>query len=158
MITIKVRGAKELERWLNSLPRGSKKVALPAYGEYLIGDGNHGLSHYPPRVEHGADNPYKWESERQRRAYFATNGFGGGIPYRRTGALGVSWIFETPGWDVWKGRIVNKVPYARYVMGDAQQKGHRADKWRKVEKVVKDNVRGALRAAQAAVNRWARTK
>lgn len=30
-------------------------------------------------------SPVKWDSERQRRAYYATNGFGGGIPYRRTG-------------------------------------------------------------------------
>lgn len=28
--------------------------------------------------------PVQWDSERQRRAYFATNGFGAGIPYRRT--------------------------------------------------------------------------
>lgn len=29
--------------------------------------------------------PIKWDSEKQRRAFFATNGFGKGIPYKRTG-------------------------------------------------------------------------
>ena len=29
--------------------------------------------------------PVKWDSEKQRRAFFATNGFGKGIPYKRTG-------------------------------------------------------------------------
>jgi hypothetical protein len=28
--------------------------------------------------------PIQWDSERQKRAYFATNGFGAGIPYQRT--------------------------------------------------------------------------
>lgn len=37
--------------------------------------------------------PIRWTSERQRRAYFATKGFGRGIPTRRTGAL-------SKGWDV----------------------------------------------------------
>lgn len=35
--------------------------------------------------------PIQWTSERQRRAYFATDGFGHGIPYRRTGRLVSAW-------------------------------------------------------------------
>jgi hypothetical protein len=31
----------------------------------------------------GRPYPLPWTSERQRRAFFATNGFGGGIPHRR---------------------------------------------------------------------------
>lgn len=31
--------------------------------------------------------PIDWDSERQKRAFFATNGFGAGIPYRRTHAM-----------------------------------------------------------------------
>ena len=30
--------------------------------------------------------PIQWDSERQRRAFFATDGFGRGIPTERTGA------------------------------------------------------------------------
>jgi len=32
------------------------------------------------------DYPVTWDSEKQRKAFFATNGFGHGIPYERTGA------------------------------------------------------------------------
>jgi hypothetical protein len=32
-------------------------------------------------------HPIQWDSERQRRAFFATNGFGQGIPYQRTGRM-----------------------------------------------------------------------
>lgn len=38
--------------------------------------------------------PIQWTSEKQRRAFFATDGFGGGIPYRRTGKLAKAWIAE----------------------------------------------------------------
>ena len=31
--------------------------------------------------------PIQWDTERQRRAFFATNGFGQGIPYKRTHAM-----------------------------------------------------------------------
>ena len=41
------------------------------------------LRQYPGPVK----RPFRWASERQRRAFFATNGFGHGIPYVRTNAL-----------------------------------------------------------------------
>lgn len=38
--------------------------------------------------------PIQWDSERQRRAFFATDGFGGGIPHRRTGEYENSFKIE----------------------------------------------------------------
>jgi hypothetical protein len=38
--------------------------------------------------------PVQWDSERQRRAFFATNGFGKGIPYRRTNRYRFGWREE----------------------------------------------------------------
>ncbi len=38
--------------------------------------------------------PIQWDSEKQRRAFFATNGFGNGIPYSRTGDL--AWTVSKP--------------------------------------------------------------
>jgi len=35
--------------------------------------------------------PIQWTTEKQRRAFFATDGFGGGIPTMRTGALADAW-------------------------------------------------------------------
>ncbi len=38
---------------------------------------------YTPPPPHFPRGQFPWKTERQRRAFFATNGFGGGIPYRR---------------------------------------------------------------------------
>jgi len=45
------------------------------------------LARPAPKVKY----PIAWTSERQRRAYFASNGFGHGIPYRRTGGATKAW-------------------------------------------------------------------
>lgn len=48
MISFGMRGIKELESAMRQMPYGVKKVALPAFSEYMIGDDSHGLKHYPP--------------------------------------------------------------------------------------------------------------
>lgn len=35
--------------------------------------------------------PVRWDSEKQRRAFFATNGFGKGIPHKRTHSYRKGW-------------------------------------------------------------------
>lgn len=66
--------------------------------------------------------PIPWTSDLQRRAFFATDGFGSGIPYERTDTLIKSWdaAFEfTPeggGFAVW-----NTDPKAPFVVGEFQQ-------------------------------------
>jgi hypothetical protein len=40
---------------------------------------------YPPAWVH-------WDSAKQKRAFFRTDGFGGGIPHRRTGKYESSWV------------------------------------------------------------------
>lgn len=68
--------------------------------------------------------PIAWTSERQRRAYFATRGFGKGIPYRRTGKLLRSWQFV----DLQNGiEVRNNAPYAAFVYG---RLGVRAGAWK----------------------------
>ncbi len=38
--------------------------------------------------------PVDWDSEKQRKAFFATDGFGRGIPYNRTGAYERGWTYS----------------------------------------------------------------
>ena len=154
-ITVNVRGIESLQAFLKTIPRGTIKSAIAAASEYLIGNERHGLSYYPARVQHGEGNPYQWQSEKQRRAYFATDGFGAGIPYRRTGDLGRGWEM-IPKQDGYQMQIVNRVPYADFVQGVIQQRGHYADKWRKARDIVSTNMKGALQAAQRAVDKWIR--
>lgn len=49
------------------------------------------LGRYPGAVKY----PIQWTSEKQRRAFFATDGFGSGIPYKRTNNLAKSWDVTT---------------------------------------------------------------
>jgi len=39
--------------------------------------------------------PVQWDSAKQRRAFFATNGFGKGIPYQRTFGSASAWQVQT---------------------------------------------------------------
>jgi len=151
MISFKIRGVEEINAFFKSLPRGTMKAAIAAFTEYLLGNDQHGLRHAPPRRTHGAGNPYKWQSDKQRKAYFASNGFGGGIPSRRTGAVNRGWQASV---DPYRKTVFNRLNYARYVMGARQQMGHAVDGWRKVAKVIADNMKGGMLRARQAVARW----
>jgi hypothetical protein len=155
IISFKVRGLEEVERFLKALPRGTMKVAIAAMSEYILGDDTHGLRHYPPRRSHGAGNPYRWQSEKQRRAFFATKGFGKGIPSRRSYELSRGWQQSV---DPYRKTLFNRVPYAKYVMGNQQQIGHTTDGWRKIGKVITDNVKGGMLRARQAVAKWIANK
>lgn len=100
----------------------------------------HDLEYTPPPPRY----PIQWQSERQRRAFFATNGFGGGIPYRRTGRVSKAWKFRIV---TDEGGIAftveNTAPYAPYVLGhlrpggrDPQQRMHKATGWKNMSPTI----------------------
>jgi len=154
---IRTHGLDGLVDFIKSLPRGIKIEAMRAAAEYFIGNSSHGLKHEPPRVRHDENNPYQWQSEKQRRAYFASDGFGGGIPYQRTGSMSDGWTYSnTSDWT--RVNIENNVTYTRYVVGETIQRGHVADGWRYYLDVIVSNFDGAIRAAQQAVDRFIKSK
>lgn len=153
-IKISMRGQKEIIDFLSILPRGVKIAAMSAYAEYLIGDESHGLKYNPPRVTHDADNPYLWQSEKQRRAFFATDGFGGGIPHERTGETTNAWTLQVKDSNWTSAKIVNDSPGAYWVQGEGQQRGHKADGWRRDVAIIASNAAGAMSKAIAAVQAW----
>jgi len=77
--------------------------------------------------------PIKWVSEKQRRAFFATNGFGGGIPHKRTGKYQAGWqLQELPGGY----KLLNNTNAAKHVGGNAKglyQSPIHAGRWNKLE-------------------------
>lgn len=153
-IKTSVRGLKEVKELMASLPRGIKLQAMEAIATYLIGNEQRGLAKAPERVQHDAGNPYQWQSEKQRRAFFATDGFGGGIPYKRTGNLSAGWVYSSTDSNWTSVKIENIESYSGFVMGDQQQRGHAADKWRKFADVISTNLTGAIRSAQRRVDEW----
>lgn len=74
--------------------------------------------------------PIEWASDKQRRAFFATDGFGHGIPYVRTGHYTHSWHVRGEYGDGFGGIVVfNDADYAVYVGGQHQQPFHRNTGW-----------------------------
>ena len=63
--------------------------------------------------------PIHWDSEKQKRAYFASNGFGEGIPYRRKGTTERAWQLQKldDGY-----RLANESDAAFFVFGDLYQR------------------------------------
>lgn len=153
-INIKLRGIAELKELMKTLPRGTKILGMETAAKYLVGDENHGLSHEPEQKTHNESNPYQWQSEKQRRAYFATDGFGGGIPYKRTHELAGGWVYSSTDSNWTSVKIENIKDYAGFVMGDQQQRGHAADGWRYYLEVISTNIDGAIRAASNAVSEF----
>ena len=151
MIQIKVRNLDRVREFISTLPRNIRGEATKEAGTYLIGNDSRGLKHYPARVQHGEANPYQWQSEKQRRAYFASNGFGRGIPYVRRNELKNGWKMISKGVDM---RVVNDVPYASFVVDQFQQRGHRADKWRLVSEVIKSNMTGMFQSINRVLQEW----
>lgn len=87
----------------------------------------------PPRTR--GSSPIQWTSPAQKRAFFATGGFGRGIPTMRTGY--VMNAFTVRRQDFERGQlllVVNEAEYASFVLGDPrkphwQQKFHRDWGW-----------------------------
>ncbi len=67
--------------------------------------------------------PIQWDSEKQRRAFFASDGFGGGIPHKRIDQYVNAWTIERIG-DMGY-RIKNESPGAEWIAGDSQSRIHR---------------------------------
>jgi hypothetical protein len=89
--------------------------------------------------------PIQWTTEKQRRAFFATNGFGQGIPTVRTGAIQEAWDMEMihdPG--AFRILIVNRNPKAKWLYGGLslrsnprfQQQMHKNTGWEAAAPVI----------------------
>lgn len=78
----------------------------------------------PRRRQYPQEYPLEWTSEKQRRAYWASNGFGKGIPYKRTGKLSQGWqIFLLPTANGITINVRNSRRYAHFVVGKLRRRG-----------------------------------
>lgn len=96
--------------------------------------------------------PLRWKSERQRRAFFATNGFGGGIPSVRSGALEQGWQYALEAADAGGDfTLYNSVDYAVYVQGDFAQPYHLDTGWPQAAPILAD---AREEAENVAIELW----
>jgi len=130
-VSQEIRGMKETQKYLNSLPYGVKKVVLPEIAKYLLGDDRHGYRHYPPL---------------KNQAYLQH------IPpsYVRTNDAKNSWrIVGEP----YQPKIVSSgVAYVPFV---PRWKKYG---WREWKQVALDNMKGALVKANAALRKYLKAK
>ena len=107
--------------------------------------------------------PIQWKTAKQRRAYFATKGFGKGIPTRRTGALQKGWKAIIEG-DIREGlfTVYNDavtrdyftgaiVYYEQFVTGVNQQPFHRATGYTPSQDILLDAM---VEAEEIMVSTW----
>jgi len=97
------------------------------------------LAPYPP--ERSLKPPFEFATDKSRKAFFATNGFGRGIPTKRTGVLGKGWNVEVS-YQLSNSliRISNVQPYSRFVYGPRQIPGHAQTGWSKDFDTKSDKV------------------
>jgi hypothetical protein len=103
--------------------------------------------------------PIKWDSERQRRAFFATGGFGRGIPTKRTGEyIGGFRVVKK---ELRSYSLVNRVPYTKYVGGNAygkRQSRIHENRWKKIQIAVRTWGETLMRATREDVRRVIRNE
>lgn len=122
------------------------------------------VTRYPP-----SPRRVRWDSEKQRRAFFATNGFGGGIPYQRTGVYGKSWyIRRNPrasraqqGYSLISNAEQRGRRYSKFVGGDAygtSQSRIHSNRWAKVRTSLETEIKPLPRAIRSHIMMVARRK
>jgi len=120
------------------------------------------LRQAPPPVKY----PIQWTTEKQRRAFFATDGFGRGIPTRRTGAMqrGI-----TQQLDIGPERIQvitrSRRRYSRYVIGrpvtrgrDQVQAFHLNTGWKRIAPMLDEQAIDWFNAFQDEYEVWWQTR
>lgn len=140
---------KLLDVKVNSQQLAKLKIKLENYPPYVIEQGLESVntflnddafktSMYPPSQ---AGQPFEWSSDKQRRAFFATDGFGRGIPTQRTYELATSGEFIVE--KKFKSLYItytNIAPYFQWVQGQFSQIiGHIRRGWKPVNTFVVDN-------------------
>lgn len=127
--TVEVRGDHLLDAYADLMARAPEVTrtevdrAVNRVAPELLAD----LRRKPGAVKY----PLVWQSPRQRRAYFASNGFGQGIPYRRSDGLINAYKVEviyTPG-GITSVQVTNDNPAYPFVKGEFQQRMHAITGW-----------------------------
>lgn len=154
-IKASITGIPEWKRFMQSIPRGVKGIAMRAFAVFVLGDSKHGLKHPAAYRYVSRKRAYgvTFFSDRQRKWWFASGKVPGNF---RTGKLIAGW--HIGGSSETRLTLVNSVPYAGYVIGNSQARQPMKVGWRRAIEVVQSNFNGGIRAAQAAVNAWLNQK
>ena len=129
-IGIDVSGLEEVKKMLEELPKEIGDAGVERANDYIVE-----FERLYPDSKKG--QPFVWTSDKQRKAYFASNGFGEGIPYQRK--FRIRWGWKKLG----KGMlqiVVNEVPYAHWVKDKEQQIGFKVREWTTIAQDLVDRL------------------
>jgi len=152
-----IKNIDKVVAFLRNLPRGTKREAVIGVAEYLVGDGSHGLSKDDPyrRTTRKAVYGRTFESDAQRRYVMGAIKRGEIVPGQRKysptrASEGYSYKLTSGGY----GATITNTEEGAYwtrVWGGWKN-------WRSYDKVVRDNIKGAMRHAMKRVNDVLRSK
>jgi hypothetical protein len=160
MISFGVRTSPpNLAQVISDLPRSVRGAATEAAARYLVGNGSHGLTHYPAYSYVTRRRAYgsSFFSDRQRRKVMAMIRSGEILPGypRRTGAF--QRVIQIVN-DGVKTRILLTAPHSVHLVDDERQaRQPMAAGWRRVGLVIASNERGAIQAADRAAQEIIKT-
>jgi len=103
-------------------------------------------------------HPIHWDSERQRRAFFASDGFGRGIPSRRTGRYQRGWELVRLGNGY---RMENAADHAKYLGGSYEGGGQssiHASRYPLFQQVVEDEIQELPPEIEQYITYYARNR
>lgn len=153
-VKFKAHGIEPIQAMLHNLPRKVVRACLTAVSDFFIGSDKRGLRHMPGYKYVSRVKAYgvSFFTEKQRRWFWA-NGGPDMIGNNRTGQTSAGWYAkETRGGY---GMVLgNDAPGAYWTMSDKGQARQPAlVGWKKVSAVIDANIKGAMRAGIAAINR-----
>jgi hypothetical protein len=149
---ITTRGIPEAIEYLKTVGYMSQQKCAGWIAEYIIGDDNHGLKHYPGYkvVSRIAAYGRSFQTDKQRRWFFWAKASGLINPWtnQRTGAMAQAWTSAPAAANSWK--ISNPTAAAKWTMGNSTQANQpNLVGWRRVSEVVSTNMAGAIRHASS---------
>lgn len=145
---------------ITNLPRDLRGPAVEAASVYLVGDGNHGLKHYPvySYIRRATAYGQTFKSPQQRRKVMAMIRNGEILPGfpRRTGNTQRGWYITGSGVT---SRIRNDTLGAFYTVGDpGQARLNELAGWRRMGLIIASNQLGMIRAADQRIMQEIRNK
>lgn len=156
-IRFRVRNEEKVQTFLKEVPRGTVKIGVEAIAEYIVGDSRHGLKHDDPYVQTTREAVYgrPFESDAQRKKVMAmiNSGeikIGQRNPDPTTSGQEWNYVLKNNGYNA---TLTNESEGAYWARGWGGWKN-----WRSVEKVISDNIAGALRHAGAKIAEYLRSK
>lgn len=152
-MTVKVIGAELVRQGLEDIAR-----EIPLIGRKRIYEAMLRVKRKMATPAPKPKYPINWDSEKQRRAFFATDGFGRGIPTKRTGRYEKGWVIVRTGTGY---RMENTSPAAGYIGGDYAGQGQsqiHAGRWPLFQPAIEAEIQKLPPDIESHIGYYARGK